>query len=95
MRLENTGYTPQNRDKLWLDPVDYMEEPREAVEFLAAHRLHMSICPSTATSCLCCRSGCGALPTCEGRGVKEQCGEFFASSTTLHSTHIRPLASIA
>jgi His-Xaa-Ser system radical SAM maturase HxsC len=104
MGLENTGYTPHNRDKLWLDPVEYMEELREAVEFLASHRLHVSI--YNHQLCLLpeglwefARRSISDwknvyLPACEGCGVKEQCGGFFASSTTLHSEHIHPISLI-
>jgi hypothetical protein len=27
MGLEPTGYTPYNRDKLWLDPYEYQDHP--------------------------------------------------------------------
>ena len=104
MGLENTGYTPHNRDKLWLDPVEYMEELGEAVEFLAAHRLYVSIynhqlCLLPEKLWPFARRSISDwknvyLPACEQCGVKEQCGGFFASGTTLHSAHIRPLVSV-
>jgi His-Xaa-Ser system radical SAM maturase HxsC len=104
MGLENTGYTPHNRDKLWLDPVEYMEELGEAVEFLAAHRLHVSIynhqlCLLPERLWSFARRSISDwknvyLPACERCGVKEQCGGFFTSSLTLHSAHIRPVFSL-
>lgn len=36
MGLEYQGYTPYNIQKLWIDPVDYMEELQEAAEFLSS-----------------------------------------------------------
>lgn len=101
MGLENTGYTPHNRDKLWLDPVDYMPELTDAVEFLAAHQLHVSIynhqlCLLPEQLWRFARRSISDwknvyLPTCEGCGVKESCGGFFVSGGTLHSRGIQAL----
>ncbi|WP_324680578.1 His-Xaa-Ser system radical SAM maturase HxsC [Hymenobacter sp. GOD-10R] len=102
MGLENTGYTPHNRDKLWMDPVEYMTQLQEAVEFLALHRLHVSI--YNHQLCLLPESLWGFarrsisdwkniyLPACDGCGVQEQCGGFFASCASLHSAHIRAIS---
>jgi His-Xaa-Ser system radical SAM maturase HxsC len=104
MGLENTGYTPHNRDKLWLDPVDYMPELTNAVEFLAAHQLHVSIynhqlCLLPEQLWQFARRSISDwknvyLPSCEGCGVKELCGGFFASCGTLHSRGIQALAAM-
>ena len=101
MGLENTGYTPHNRDKLWIDPVEYMGELTQAVEFLAAHRLHVSIynhqlCLLPEVLWPFARRSISDwknvyLPACAGCAVQEQCGGFFASCTSMHSTHIKPI----
>jgi His-Xaa-Ser system radical SAM maturase HxsC len=104
MGLENTGYTPHNRDKLWLDPVDYMEELTETVEFLTAHRLHVSIynhqlCLLPERLWEFARRSISDwkniyLPTCAGCAVREQCGGFFTSSLTLHSQYIQAVVPL-
>lgn len=105
MGLENTGYTPHNREKLWIDPVDYMGELTEAVEFLAAHRLNVSIynhqlCLLPEVLWPFARRSISDwknvyLPACDGCAVQEQCGGFFASCATMHSAHIRPVLANA
>jgi His-Xaa-Ser system radical SAM maturase HxsC len=43
MGLEYEGYTPHNIEKLWIDPLDYMDELGEAVDFLSAMGMNVSI----------------------------------------------------
>jgi His-Xaa-Ser system radical SAM maturase HxsC len=98
MGLENTGYTPYNRDKLWIDPVDYMDELGEAVEFLDSHHMHVSIynhqlCLLPEGIWRFARRSISDwkniyLAECEGCAVKDQCGGLFASCATMHSQHI-------
>ncbi|UOE33289.1 His-Xaa-Ser system radical SAM maturase HxsC [Hymenobacter monticola] len=101
MGLENTGYTPHNINKLWIDPADYIPHLTEAVEFLAMNRMNVSIynhqlCLLPETLWSFARRSISDwknvyLPTCEQCSVKDMCGGFFASCTTLHSQHIRPI----
>ncbi|MGI4822636.1 MAG: His-Xaa-Ser system radical SAM maturase HxsC [Janthinobacterium lividum] len=104
MGLENTGYTPHNRDKLWLDPLDYMPQLTEAVEFLAGQHLHVSIynhqlCLLPPSLWPFARRSISDwkniyLPACENCAVREVCGGLFSSCATMHSTHIRPVVEI-
>ncbi|TGE22694.1 His-Xaa-Ser system radical SAM maturase HxsC [Hymenobacter metallicola] len=101
MGLENTGYTPHNIDKLWIDPVDYMEELLEAVEFLAAFRMHVSIynhqlCILPPALWQFSRQSISDwkniyLDACQGCTLKTACGGFFASCGSRHSRFIAPL----
>lgn len=43
MGLEMTGFTKPNIDKLWIDPVDYQPQLKEAIEILALAGLNSSI----------------------------------------------------
>src|SRR5690606_26581498 len=43
MGLEYQGYTPHSIDHLWIDPVYYMDQLREAVEYLSLMRIPVSI----------------------------------------------------
>ncbi|NML65975.1 His-Xaa-Ser system radical SAM maturase HxsC [Hymenobacter sp. RP-2-7] len=100
--LENIGYTPHNRSKLWLDPANYANELTEAVNFLAAHRLHVSIynqqlCVLSQVLWPFARRSISDwkniyLPACESCALQAQCGGFFASCGTLHSQFISPVS---
>ena len=101
MGLENTGYTPHNIDKLWIDPVEYVPQLTEAVEFLATQRMHVSIynhqlCLLPEALWSFARRSISDwkniyLPACEGCAVKELCGGFFASCATKHNAFIEPI----
>ena len=43
MGLEYIGYTPFNIDKLWIDPVEYMDELKKSVEYLSSRGMQVSI----------------------------------------------------
>lgn len=43
MGLEYQGYTPHNIDKLWIDPVEYMNELGDAVTYLSSKDMNVSI----------------------------------------------------
>jgi len=99
MGLEYTGYTPFNIDKLWVDPVDYMSELQEAVEYLSGQGMNVSIYNSQL--CLMpealwkfSRKSISDwkniyLNECEGCGLLEECGGLFASCEKVHSKHIK------
>lgn len=104
MGLENTGYTPHNIDKLWIDPAEYVAELTEAVEFLATHKMHVSIynhqlCLLPEVLWPFARRSISDwknvyLPACDSCAVKEICGGFFASCTTAHSQFIKPIKQL-
>ena len=101
MGLEHQGYTPFNIDKLWIDPVDYMEELEEAVNFLSEKDMNVSIYNSQL--CLLpkdlwkySRKSISDwkniyLSECEGCTVLEDCGGLFASGHTNHSAFIQKI----
>lgn len=43
MGLEYQGYTPHNFSKLWIDPVEYMDDLQYAVEYLSEKGVNVSI----------------------------------------------------
>ncbi len=43
MGLEYTGYTPHNDGLLWIEPDEYHSELQEAVEYLVANQMNVSI----------------------------------------------------
>ncbi|RYE57214.1 MAG: His-Xaa-Ser system radical SAM maturase HxsC [Sphingobacteriales bacterium] len=99
MGLEYQGYTPFNIDKLWVDPVDYMEELGEACEFLSDRGMNVSIYNSQL--CLVpehlwqyCRKSISDwkniyLEECGKCSVNQKCGGLFASSQKMHSQYLK------
>jgi His-Xaa-Ser system radical SAM maturase HxsC len=102
MGLEPTGYTPRNRDKLWIDPTEYQHELEEAVEILGVRGMNVSIYNSQL--CLLrpslwkfARKSISDwkniyLAECERCSRREDCGGLFQSAEKLHSPHIRAFA---
>ena len=100
MGLEFTGYTPFNIQKLWIDPVDYQDELREAVNILNSYGLIVSIynhqlCTLPEDLWEYSRKSISAWKTdfleiCNLCQKKEECGGFFTSSLKKHSASIRP-----
>lgn len=98
MGLENQGYTPYNIEKLWIDPIDYMEDLCEAVEYLSSKDLNVSIYNSQ----LCVMPEklweynkksisdwkTIYLDECSNCSLIDMCGGLFASSENMHSKHI-------
>jgi His-Xaa-Ser system radical SAM maturase HxsC len=101
MGLEPTGYTPRNRDKLWIDAADYQDELEEAVEVLSIRGMCVSIynhqlCVLRPSLWGFARKSISDwknvyMPACEQCGVLNQCGGLFASATKMHSAHIHAL----
>lgn len=99
MGLEYQGYTPHNIKKLWIDPVEYMNELGEATEFLSGRGLNVSIYNSQ----LCLmpeeiwkynkRSISDwkniYLDECSKCSMIQQCGGLFASCENMHSNYIK------
>ncbi|BCH20140.1 His-Xaa-Ser system radical SAM maturase HxsC [Mesorhizobium sp. L-2-11] len=103
MGLEITGFTRANMDSLWIDPYDYRSELRNAVRYLAAARMNVSVYNHQ----LCVLDGSihalakqsisdwknEYVAECEGCTKKDECGGFFASSKIARSAHISPFLS--
>src|SRR5690606_22749896 len=101
MGLEHQGYTPYNIDKLWIDPVYYMEELGEAVEFLSHKQLNVSIYNSQL--CLVpeklwtySRKSISDwkniyLNECKDCSVLDECGGLFASAEEKHSEFLKAI----
>ncbi|WEK21657.1 MAG: His-Xaa-Ser system radical SAM maturase HxsC [Candidatus Pedobacter colombiensis] len=99
MGLEHQGYTPFNIDKLWIDPVDYMDDLTDAVTFLSDKDMNVSIYNSQL--CLLPRELWQYsrksisdwknvyLDECQSCGAIAQCGGLFASGQKKHSAHIK------
>jgi His-Xaa-Ser system radical SAM maturase HxsC len=104
MGLENQGYTPHNLDKLWIDPILYMDELREAVTYLDNMGMNVSIYNSQ----LCLlpdelwkfnRKSISDwkniyLDQCNSCLKVEQCGGLFASAKEVHSAYLKPFTNI-
>jgi His-Xaa-Ser system radical SAM maturase HxsC len=99
MGLEPTGYTPRNKEILWIDPVEYQEELEEAVEFLATRGMNVSIyntqlCLLRPSLWKFARKSISDwknvyLPECQACNVLEECGGLFQSAEKMHSPNIR------
>lgn len=103
MGLEYVGYTPHNIDKLWIDPYDYMDELGEAVEFLAARGMNVSIyntqlCIMPKPLWKYARKSISDwknsfLPECTRCAQLEECGGLFTWNLKKPSAYIKPFES--
>ncbi len=101
MGLENQGYTPYNIQKLWIDPIEYMDELSEAVDYLSSRDMNVSIYNSQL--CLMpkglwqyARKSISDwkniyIEECNNCALIDDCGGFFASCKDMHSQHIKAL----
>ncbi len=104
MGLEHQGYTPHNISKLWIDPVHYMNELREAVYYL--HEMGMNVSIYNSQLCLMPeelwlfnRRSISDwkniyLKECGGCAAIEKCGGLFASGERKHSEFISAFNTI-
>lgn len=103
MGLEMMGFTKINLDKLWIDPVDYQNQLREAVEILTQGKMGVSIynhqlCLLDPTLVKFNRRSISDwkneyMPECEGCTRKLECGGFFSSAKLKYSSSIKPFAA--
>jgi len=99
MGLEMFGFTPQNLDVLWADPLDYVELLEAAVRALALSGMNVSIynhqlCTLPRTLWPFARKSISDWKNvyaqeCQACGVLEYCGGMFQSGTKRHSRGIR------
>jgi His-Xaa-Ser system radical SAM maturase HxsC len=102
MGLELMGYTKTNLKQLWIDPVDYQSQLEEAVRFLAAVGMNVSI--YNHQLCVLPRSLWPYskksisdfkniyLDECQRCSVVDECGGLFRSAEKIHSKHIAAIA---
>ena len=101
MGLEMSGFVHRNYDELWIDPFEYQNELKEAVDTLTFSDLNVSI--YNHQLCLLDRSLWKYarksisdwkniyLSECENCFVKNQCGGFFQSAARKHSGYIKSI----
>lgn len=104
MGLEEIGYTPHNRDKLWIDPVEYAEQLGDAVTYLDNYGMHVSI--FNTQLCLLPKElwrfarrsisdwKNDYLPVCDACSVKNQCAGFFSWNLKHASPSIKPFPAV-
>jgi His-Xaa-Ser system radical SAM maturase HxsC len=102
MGLEPTGFARTNMSRLWIDPLDYAESLREAIDIVSAARIPVSIynqqlCvlpkdlwPYAAKSISDWKNV--FLPQCSSCVARDRCCGLFASATSMFSRGIGPLA---
>lgn len=105
MGLEPTGYTPRNKEKLWIDPTEYQDELEQAVETLSVRGMNVSLynmqlCLLRPSLWKFARKSISDwknvfFSECQSCGVRDQCGGLFQSAERLHSAHIRALPSLS
>ncbi len=100
MGLEITGYAKKNFDKIWIDPIDYSEDLREAV--LGLHRRGMNVSVYNIPLCLLSKDiwyfskksisnwKNNYLPICNDCEVREMCPGIFTTSA-FQSRNIKPI----
>ena len=101
MGLEDTGLARPNRDLLWIDPLDYRDELREAALLLSGTGLraqvynHQLCVTDPAIWHLCVRAISDwknrYLEVCQRCEMRETCGGTFSTSGRL-SEHLHPIS---
>lgn len=103
MGLEFVGYTARNVSELWIDPHDYREELRRAVEFLVVRDMQVSIynhqlCVLDPSLWAFAKKSISDwknlyLPECDSCIERNSCGGFFQWAVKKHSAYISPLGA--
>ncbi|CDX57743.1 His-Xaa-Ser system radical SAM maturase HsxC [Mesorhizobium plurifarium] len=98
MGLEITGFTRANMDKIWIDPIEYRQELRSAVQFLASAKMNVSVynhqlCVIDPSIHRFAKKSISDwkneyLEECGNCSRRDQCGGFFSSSKLARSEHI-------
>ena len=101
MQMETTGLAKENIEQLWIDPYDYNNELKEAVNFLFYRDVKVSIynaqlCVIPRSLWKFARKSISSwkniyIEACGQCAYKEECGGFFQTSAELHSEYIRTL----
>jgi hypothetical protein len=103
MGLEPFGLFHQNRDELWVDPVDYQPQLAEAAAIIGAAGIPLSIynhqlCVLDRHLWPFARKSISDwkniyLDQCGECTVRGKCGGFFQSAKRLHSAHIAAITT--
>ncbi len=103
MGLEMMGYVKMNLEALWIDPVDYRQQLRQAVDVLRQHDLNVSIynhqlCVLDRVLWPVARKSISDwkneyIDKCRECAIQDSCGGFFASSSLRRSAHIAAFQS--
>ena len=101
MGLEYVGYTPRNIEELWCDPFDYQPELENAVKYLSARGMAVSLynhqlCVLRTSLWPYARKSISDwknlyLPECEHCTALPECGGLFKWASKKHSEHIHAL----
>jgi MoaA/NifB/PqqE/SkfB family radical SAM enzyme len=103
MGLEIMGFTRANLELLWIDPVEYQRELKQAVKTLSSYGRKVSI--YNHQLCLLDRElwpyavqsisdwKNEYIEECNKCSIRDKCGGFFASAKYRRSTHIRAISS--
>lgn len=105
MGLEPMGFAVPNLNTLWIDPVEFAPQLREAVAFLSARGMNVSIynaqlCTTPRELWPYCRQSISDwkneyLPECARCLAKAECGGFFTSALRRKtSSHIRAITDL-
>lgn len=99
MGLEMMGFTKTNLDALWIDPVEYQLQLREAARELSYSRVKVLIynhqlCILDKELWQFARRSISDwkniyMPECQSCALRTDCGGFFASAPVRYSSHIR------
>lgn len=102
MGLEMMGFTKHNFEELWIDPADYQQQLKEAVETLNRYRMNVSIynhqlCVLDRGLWKFNRKSISDwkneyMPECEPCTKRAECGGFFSSAKLRYSSHISPFS---
>jgi len=105
MGMEMFGYVHQNFDQLWIDPVAYQPQLRQATLDLALRGMRVSVynhqlCTIPQEIWSFARRSISDwknlyLPACEPCVVRESCAGFFQSAVKRHSDHITPVRELS
>ncbi len=103
MGLEIMGFAKSNLKGLWIDPYEYQNELREAVETLVNAKMRVSIyntplcvMPESIRRYSVCSISDWKndyLDACMNCSAKQQCGGFFSSNLGAVSEHIKALSN--
>lgn len=103
MGLEITGFTKTNLGELWIDPVEYQQQLKEAVAILSRGQVTASIynhqlCVLDRTLWPIAVKSISDwkneyMPECDGCSVRYKCGGFFSSAHIKRSQHIAPVGT--
>jgi His-Xaa-Ser system radical SAM maturase HxsC len=104
MGLELMGFARSNLEEVWIDPIEYQQELRDATMSLSRAGIRTSIynhqlCllhPAVRSFSVKSISDWKNeyMPECTGCSLMAQCGGFFSSASLRRSPNIRPIAAL-